>query len=147
MAIRPIGNLYVPYIQLVLETMVESLKAAAKSMIPGISRNDVLTALYPVPPLNEQHRIMAKLKEINPHICQYDKSESILRHMDYIFPEALKKSILQWAVQGKLVPQDPNDEPAEALLERIRAEKLRLIKEGKIKKGKHESVIFRRDNF
>lgn len=147
MAIRPIGNLYVPYIQLVLETMVESLKAAAKSMIPGISRNDVLTALYPVPPLNEQHRIMAKLKEINPHICQYDKSESILRHMDNIFPEVLKKSILQWAVQGKLVSQDPNDEPAEALLERIRAEKLRLIKEGKIKKGKHESVIFRRDNF
>lgn len=146
MAIRPIENLYVPYIQLVLETMVENLKAAAKSMIPGISRNDVLTSLFPVPPLNEQHRIIAKLKEVDPYVCQYDKSESILRHMDNIFPEALKKSILQWAVQGKLVPQDPNDEPAEALLERIRAEKLKLIKEGKIKKDKHESVIFRRDN-
>ena len=146
MAIRPIENLYVPYIQLVLETMVENLKAAAKSMIPGISRNDVLTSLFPVPPLNEQHRIIAKLKEVDPYVCQYDKSESILRHMDNIFPEALKKSILQWAVQGKLVPQDPNDEPAEALLERIRAEKLTLIKEGKIKKDKHESVIFRRDN-
>ena len=58
----------------------------------------------------------------------------------------LKKSILQDAVQGKLVPQNPNDEPAEALLKRIRAEKQRLIKEGKIKKDKHESVIFRRDN-
>ena len=146
MAIRPIENLYVPYIQLVLETMVENLKAAAKSMIPGISRNDVLTSLFPVPPLNEQHRIIAKLKEVDPYVCQYDKSESILRHMDNIFPEALKKSILQWAVQGKLVPQDPNDEPAEALLERIRAEKLKLIKEGKIKQDKHESVIFRRDN-
>ena len=62
------------------------------------------------------------------------------------FPEAIKKSILQEAVQGKLVPQDPSDEPAEALLKRIRAEKQRIIKEGKIKKGKHESVIFRRDN-
>ena len=140
MAIRPIGNLYV------LETMVENLKAAAKSMIPGISRNDVLTSLFPVPPLNEQHRIIIKLKEVDPYICQYDKSESMLRHMDNIFPETLKKSILQWAVQGKLVAQDPNDEPVEVLLERIKAEKHRLVKEGKIKKDKHESVIFRRDN-
>ena len=146
MAIRPIGNLYVPYIQLVLETMVENLKAAAKSMIPGISRNDVLTSLFPVPPLNEQHRIIIKLKEVDPYICQYDKSESMLRHMDNIFPETLKKSILQWAVQGKLVAQDPNDEPVEVLLERIKAEKHRLVKEGKIKQDKHESVIFRRDN-
>nr|WP_252199620.1 restriction endonuclease subunit S [Coprococcus eutactus] len=62
------------------------------------------------------------------------------------FPDTLKKSILQWAVQGKLVPQDPADEPASILLERIRTEKQRLVREGKIKKAKHESVIFRRDN-
>ena len=60
--------------------------------------------------------------------------------------QQLKNSILQMAVQGKLVPQDPNDEPASVLLERIRAEKEQLIKEGKIKRDKHESVIFRRDN-
>ena len=66
--------------------------------------------------------------------------------MQEAFPEALKKSILQVAIQGKLVPQDPSDEPAEALLERIRAEKQRLLKEGKIQKDKHGSVIFRRDN-
>ena len=55
----------------------------------------------------------------------------------------LKNSILQWAIQGKLVPQDPNDEPASVLLEKIRAEKALLIKEGKIKKDKNESIIFR----
>ena len=54
----------------------------------------------------------------------------------------LKNSILQWAIQGKLVPQDPNDEPASVLLEKIRTEKARLIKEGKIKKDKNESCIF-----
>lgn len=62
------------------------------------------------------------------------------------FPDDLKKSILQYAVQGKLVPQDPADEPASVLLERIRTEKEQLVKEGKIKRDKHESVIFRRDN-
>ena len=58
----------------------------------------------------------------------------------------LRQKILDLAIRGKLVPQDPNDEPASILLERIRAEKRRLIKEGKIKKDKHESIIFRRDN-
>ena len=55
----------------------------------------------------------------------------------------LKNSILQWAIQGKLVPQDPNDEPASVLLEKIRAEKAKLIKDGKIKKDKKESIIYR----
>ncbi len=63
-----------------------------------------------------------------------------------MFPDLLRKSILHMAVQGKLVPQDPNDEPASVLLERIRAEKERLIGEGKIKRDKNESIIFRRDN-
>ena len=58
----------------------------------------------------------------------------------------LKNSILQWAIQGKLVPQDPNDEPASVLLERIREEKARLVKEKKIKKDKNESIIFRGDD-
>ena len=146
MAIRPISELYVPYIQLVLDTLVENLKAAAKSMIPGIAREDVLQSLFPVPPVSEQKRIVQKVSELSPSLEQYAAADTKLLSLNAAFPEALKKSILQEAVQGKLVPQDPSDEPAEALLERIRAEKQRLIKEGKIKKDKHESIIFRRDN-
>ena len=146
MAIRPISELYVPYIQLVLDTLVENLKAAAKSMIPGIAREDVLQSLFPVPPVSEQKRIVQKVSELSPCLEQYAAADTKLLSLNAAFPEALKKSILQEAVQGKLVPQDPSDEPAEALLERIRAEKQRLIKEGKIKKDKHESIIFRRYN-
>ena len=146
MAIQPISELYVPYIQLVLDTLVENLKAAAKSMIPGIAREDVLQSLFPVPPVSEQKRIVQKVSELSPCLEQYAAADTKLLSLNAAFPEALKKSILQEAVQGKLVPQDPSDEPAEALLERIRTEKQQLIKEGKIKKDKHESVIFRRDN-
>lgn len=102
--------------------------------------------LTPIPPLDEQRRILAKLSEVLPVVKSYGTVYDETAAMQEDFPERLKKSILQEAVQGKLVPQDPSDEPAEALLERIRAEKQRLIKEGKIKKDKHESVIFRRDN-
>ena len=76
----------------------------------------------------------------------YNDKETALETYNNDFPSQLKKSILQYAVQGKLVPQDPADEPASVLLERIRAEKEQLIKFGKIKRDKHESVIFRRDN-
>ena len=102
--------------------------------------------LVPLPPLNEQQRILSKLTEVLPVIQKYDSVYSESATMQAAFPERLKKSILQQAVQGKLVPQDSTDEPAEILLARIREEKARLVKEGKIKKAKHESVIFRRDN-
>ena len=102
--------------------------------------------LTPIPPLDEQRRILTKLSEVLPVVNSYGAVYDETVAMQDAFPERLKKSILQEAVQGKLVPQDPTDESAEDLLERIRAEKQRLIKEGKIKKDKHESVIFRRDN-
>ena len=119
-----------------------------KSAIKGNTLNsDSLDALLiPLPPIMEQKRIFDKLHELTTPLLDYGVAEQKVTDLNANFPEALKKSILQEAVQGKLVPQDPSDEPAEALLERIRAEKQRLIKEGKIKKDKHESVIFRRDN-
>ena len=113
---------------------------------PNISKEKIVSTLMPVPPLEEQRRIVVMLGRIFPIIDAYSKCKTELDLYNTTFPERLKKSILQEAVQGKLVPQDPSDEPAEALLERIRAEKQRLIKEGIIKKDKHESVIFRRDN-
>ena len=100
----------------------------------------------PIPPVEEQDRIVSRIQEVEPLVFQYNEVDSQNRKLNLQFPEQLKKSILQWAVQGKLVPQDENDEPAEVLLERIRAEKDALIKAGKIKRDKHESVIFRRDN-
>ena len=100
----------------------------------------------PIPPIKEQEQIVAKLLEVIPMVDLYGKKENSLQAYNTDFPTRLKKSILQEAVQGKLVPQDPADEPASVLLERIRAEKEQLIKAGKLKRDKHESIIFRRDN-
>ena len=106
----------------------------------------IASLLIPLPPIEEQNRVVSKLGEAIPHIKSYDIKNDAITELNKMFPEQLKKSILQEAVQGKLVPQDPSDEPASVLLEHIREEKARLIKEGKIKKDKNESVIFRRDN-
>ena len=114
--------------------------------IQGLSSNALHALLFPLPPLSEQYRIITKIKEIEPFLDKYAQAEKRLNNLNTQFPDLLKKSILQEAVQGKLVPQDPADEPASILLERIRAEKEQMIKAGKIKRDKHESVIFRRDN-
>ena len=94
----------------------------------------VLGMPIPLPPLSEQHRIVAKIEELMPLVEEYDKAQKELDALNAKLPEALKKSILQEAIQGKLVPQDPNDEPASVLLQRIRKEKEQLVKDGKLKK-------------
>ena len=127
-----------------VDTYINSITYGIK--MPRVGTETMTNLIVPLPPIEEQSRIVTKIEEIIPHLLDYNASEFALAQLNSSFPEALKKSILQMAVQGKLVPQDPNDEPASVLLERIRAEKHRLVKEGKIKKDKHDSFIYRRDN-
>ena len=129
-----------PYV----DNLINSITYGVK--MPRVGTETMTSLLVPIPPLEEQLRIVEKIDEVASAVSAYDVAYKKTEALNSTFPEALKKSILQEAVQGKLVPQDPIDESAEALLERIRAEKQRLIKEGKIKKDKHESIIFRRDN-
>lgn len=113
--------------------------------IQGLSTNALGSLFILLPPLAEQKRIVAKIEELLPFIEKYEQAETKLTALNKSFPEMLRKSILQEAVQGKLVPQNPDDEPASVLLEHIRSEKQELIKQGKIKKSKHESIIVTRD--
>ena len=107
---------------------------------------DIANTLVVIPPYNEQQRIVDKINELEPLIDKYKLIEEKLYKLNSSIKEQLKKSILQYAIEGKLVQQDSNDEPASVLLERIREEKNKLIAEGKIKKDKNESIIYRRDN-
>ena len=112
------------------------VKKATGTTFIAITGKVVEEELIPLPPLAEQKRIVAKIEELMPFVEQYAAASTKLNTLNASFPEMMKKSILQEAVQGKLVPQDPNDEPASLLLMKIAEEKKRLIKEGKIKKQK-----------
>ena len=129
-----------PYVDGVINSVTYGVK------MPRVGTETMTELLVPIPPLSEQKRIVEKLNEVTPFTDSYAEAYVRAAELNQQFPDLLKKSILQEAVQGKLVPQDPDDEPASVLLERIRAEKEQLIKAGKIKRDKHESVIFRRDN-
>ena len=117
-----------------LQQLLPNIKLQAQSMIPGISRETLLNLLIPLPPLSEQKRIVKAIEEALAKVDEYAENYNKLQKLDKEFPDKLKKSILQYAIQGKLVEQDPNDEPVEVLLEKIRAEKQKLFEEGKIKK-------------
>ena len=114
--------------------------------IPHLNKELFKESYIAVPPFEEQLRIVKKINSFEPLITQYSIAEEKLSMLEKEFPEKLKKSILQYAIEGKLVKQDPNDEPASVLLERIKAEKEKLIKEGKIKRDKNESYIYQGDD-
>ena len=146
-ALKPLGGINIDFAFHLLEVYENIfVKQATGTTFVAITGEVVKSQIVPLPPLSEQARIVSKIKELLPLLSQYQNAEIANKKLLKDFPALLKKSILQEAVQGKLVPQDPTDEPASVLLERIRAEKQELIAEGKIKKDKHESVIFRRDN-
>ena len=112
-----------------------SLKGSGVT-VKGIKVDELHNLLIPLPPLAEQQRIVARLEELLPDVEAYGTAQERLTALESSFPQQLRKSLLQEAIQGRLVPQDPTDESADVLLQRIRAEKEQLIKEGKIKKQK-----------
>ena len=111
------------------------------AVVKNLNSDKVADSLFPLPPLAEQERIVAEIEKFEPLIVEYDKLEQQATKLDSEIYDKLKKSILQYAIQGKLVPQDSNDEPAAVLLERIRAEK-------KVQLGKKyvESYIYKGDD-
>ena len=135
------------FVRIALECRLHEITQQANGVIPGIAREAVLTFLLPVPPFKEQERILDKVLLLSSLSKRFGEQQHALTTLNHGIIERLRKSILQEAIQGKLVSQDPNDEPAIALLERIRAEKQKLLKEGKLKKKDViESVIFKGDD-
>ena len=124
----------------------EIFKSKKTGIIGGVGIAKLRNVLMPIPPLKEQKRIINKLHDLIPKINEYGIYKESFDILNSEFPDKLKSSILQEAIQGKLVPQNPNDEPASILLERIKDEKERLIKEKKIKRNKNESYIFKENN-
>ena len=115
--------------------------------MPGLSANRLKGLLLPLPPLSEQRRIVTKLAELLSQIDKYSKVQNQLDELNITLKESLKKSILQEAIQGKLVPHLTEDGTAQDLLEQIKTEKQKLVKEGKLKKSAlNDSVIFRGDD-
>ena len=115
--------------------------------MPRVSTDTMTSLLVPLPPLSEQFRIDKKTKELMPYIDGYGKAQNKLNKLNEELSNTIRKSILQEAIQGKLVPQIAEEGTAQELLEQIKAEKQKLVKEGKLKKSVlNDSVIFRGDD-
>ena len=135
MNIKPF-SIYNIYLYLFLLSYQKFFIEKGKSIIPGISRNDILHILFPLPPLKEQERIAKKVDELMALCDKLEQEEEKLLSLDKHFADNLPKSILQHAVEGKLVQQDIQDEPASILYDKIVKEKENLINQGQIKKEK-----------
>ncbi|VEU60921.1 type i restriction-modification system, s subunit, putative (plasmid) [Mycoplasmopsis fermentans] len=131
--------MFIFYKSSIYQTLVKNNSRSAQA---GFNKDDLKNLFMPIPSLNESSRIVSKWNDLNKLINEYENKENQLFKLDSKIKDKLQKSILQYAIQGKLVKQDPNDEPASKLLEAIQIEKNELIKEGKIKKDKQESFIF-----
>ena len=117
------------------------------AVVKNLNSNKVADSLFPMPPFHEQERIALRLKSIYLLIDSFSAIQDSKDELDFTIKSKLQKSILQEAIQGKLVPQTPNDEPASILLQRIKEEKKRLVKEGKLKKKDVvDSIIFKGDD-
>ena len=146
-----IRNKYIfdEYLNLVISSpiTIDVVNSRKNSTNDNISMVDIYNFLVPVPPTNEQKKIVQKIQEAMPFVYTYGKSQEALDKLNAEIFDKLRKSVLQEAIQGKLVPQDPNDEPSSVLLERIKEDKTKLFKEGKLKKNDLvDSVIFKGDD-
>ena len=139
MALRCKFAINCSYLKTVISAIILDITAQANGIIPGIRRETVLSSIIPLPPINEQVAISDK---VNCALNLLNNIESEKTDLQATIQLA-KSKILNMAIRGKLVPQDPNDELASVLLEHIQAEKEELIKQVKIKRDKKESVIFK----
>ena len=141
------SQIFDKYILKLIELWKNPLKKSKKgAAIPHLNKDIFNNIFVGIPPLNEQKRIVNQINSLMPLIIEYGDYKEKLDKLNSEFPDKLKSSILQEAIQGKLVPQNPNDEPASVLLERIKNEKERLIKEKKIKRNKNKSFIYKNNN-
>ena len=140
-------NITIEFLRIAIECRLNEITSQANGVIPGIAREATLHFLLPVPPLKEQNRIVEKIKGIDPLVSKYSKCEQELEYINSSISSLLRKSILQEAIQGRLVEQSETDEPASVLLERIKAEKEKLVKAGLLKKSAlQDTVIFKGDD-
>ena len=146
--LRPLIDGICEYVYHFIYLLKESNQlSSVGTAMPGLSANRLKGLLLPLPPYQEQCRIVSKLKEVIPYVERYNKTEDVLSRLNSQIRVCLKKSILQEAIQGKLVPQNASEEPATVLLQRIRKEKQRLVAEGKLKKKDVvDSVIYKGDD-
>ena len=146
-ACTPIGifNWFLFYF--LMGSQLDFIKKGEGGAQPNISRQKLIAHLMPVPPIEEQHRIVSRIREVLPYVERYTHSQTALNLLNESIKPLFRKSILQEAIQGRLVSQDSSDESVNDLLQHIKEEKQRLVKEGKLKKSAlTDSVIYKGDD-